>query len=84
MLNGVGYVFFGVPSRDLEKTWKDVTDIETTNKDGDDPLLGERFVQTISTSSGVGFFLDICELIVKIMICTTIGSNCIVERNFAA
>lgn len=59
MLNGVGYVFFGVPSRDLEKTWKDVTDIETTNKDGDDPLLGERFVQTISTSSGVGFFLNI-------------------------
>lgn len=55
MLNGVGYVFFGVPSRDLEKTWKDVTDIESTNIKGDDPLLNERLVQTIATSSGVGF-----------------------------
>lgn len=54
MLNGVGYVFFGVPSRDLEKTWKDVTDIETTNREGVDPLLG---VHTIATSSGVSFFI---------------------------
>lgn len=25
MLNGMGYAFFGVPSRDLEKTWRDVS-----------------------------------------------------------
>lgn len=53
MLNGVGYVFFGVPSRDLEKTWKDVTDIEAALKEGNDPLLDARHVQTISQSSGV-------------------------------
>lgn len=53
MLNGVGYVFFGVPSRDLEKTWKDVTDIETTNRENDGPLLGERPIQTVATTSGV-------------------------------
>lgn len=49
MLNGVGYVFFGVPSRDLEKTWKDVTDIETTK--GQSPLLGGRPIQTITTTA---------------------------------
>lgn len=31
MLNGVGYALFGVPSRDLEKTWRDVTDIEVAS-----------------------------------------------------
>lgn len=53
MLNGVGYVFFGVPSRDLEKTWKDVTDIESSNKETVDPLLEVRHVQTIAASNGV-------------------------------
>ncbi|XP_037041693.1 diacylglycerol lipase-beta-like isoform X1 [Bradysia coprophila] len=52
MLNGVGYVFFGVPSRDLEKTWKDVTDIESTHRETDDPLLEVRHVQTIASATG--------------------------------
>lgn len=46
MLNGVGYVFFGVPSKDLEKTWKNVTEIEVP-KGGQSPLLGDRQIQTI-------------------------------------
>lgn len=31
LLNGFGYALFGVPSRDLETTWNDVTQITTTN-----------------------------------------------------
>lgn len=62
MLNGVGYVFFGVPSRDLEKTWKDVTDIEATHRDGNDPLLDARLVQTIATTSGVSFDFNVYRL----------------------
>lgn len=51
MLNGVGYAFFGIPSRDLEKTWKDVTDIEN-GRCGQSPLLGERqVISTITTST---------------------------------
>lgn len=41
MLNGFGYAIFGVPSRDLETTWRDVTQIGTTsNIPGQSPLLG--------------------------------------------
>lgn len=40
MVNGVGYAFFGVPSSDLEKTWRDVTEIEPTK--GGSPLLNDR------------------------------------------
>lgn len=43
MLNGVGYAFFGVPSRDLEKTWRDVTDIEAqAQPEATSPLRREK------------------------------------------
>ena len=51
MLNGVGYVFFGVPSRDLEKTWKDVTDIEAQR---------ESPIQTITTHNTVSKNICTC------------------------
>lgn len=50
MLNGFGYAIFGVPSRDLETTWRDVTEISAANntkKSGESPLLGEN--RTIAT-----------------------------------
>nr|XP_029718173.1 sn1-specific diacylglycerol lipase beta-like [Aedes albopictus] len=49
MLNGFGYALFGVPSRDLETTWHDVTEI-TKKANGQSPLLGERPIQTVSTA----------------------------------
>lgn len=33
MLNGFGYALFGIPSRDLESTWKDVTQISNCSND---------------------------------------------------
>lgn len=33
MLNGFGYALFGIPSRDLESTWKDVTQISSCPND---------------------------------------------------
>lgn len=33
MLNGFGYALFGIPSRDLESTWKDVTQISNCPND---------------------------------------------------
>uniref|UniRef100_A0A8W7P7A3 sn-1-specific diacylglycerol lipase n=1 Tax=Anopheles coluzzii TaxID=1518534 RepID=A0A8W7P7A3_ANOCL len=51
MLNGFGYALFGVPSRDLETTWHDVTEI--TKKAAQSPLLsGERPIQTVATAEG--------------------------------
>lgn len=29
MLNGFGYTMFNIPSRDLETTWRDVSDLST-------------------------------------------------------
>ncbi|EAT48404.1 AAEL000558-PA [Aedes aegypti] len=51
MLNGFGYALFGVPSRDLETTWHDVTEI-TKKAAGQSPLLGERPIQTVATAEG--------------------------------
>lgn len=48
MLNGFGYALFGVPSRDLETTWHDVTEI--TKKAGQSPLLNERPIQTVTAA----------------------------------
>lgn len=57
MLNGVGYVFFGVPSRDLEKTWKNVTEIEVT-RNGQSPLLGgDRSIHAITASTVSSFII---------------------------
>lgn len=40
MLNGFGYALFGVPTRDLESTWRDPEDLENTvGENGQDPLL---------------------------------------------
>lgn len=55
MLNGFGYALFGAPSRDLETTWHDVTEI--TKKAAQSPLLasGERPIQTVATAvSAIG------------------------------
>jgi sn1-specific diacylglycerol lipase len=52
MLNGLGYVLFGVPSGDLETTWRDVTQI-TSTRTGQSPLLGERTICTITQEDAV-------------------------------
>lgn len=51
MLNGLGYMLFGVPSRDLETTWYDVTQISVQPTKGQSPLLNERAIATITTVS---------------------------------
>lgn len=58
MLNGVGYAFFGVPSRDLENTWKDETKIDVLK--GGSPLLDGRPIQTVAAAvSSLGYnFID--------------------------
>lgn len=64
MLNGFGYAIFGVPSRDLETTWRDVTEITTsTVKPGQSPLLNDRNIQTV-TSTTVSSFSEIYVLII--------------------
>lgn len=57
MLNGLGYMLFGIPSRDLETTWYDVTQISgQPPKPGGSPLLDYR--PNIATiSSVIGTFL---------------------------
>lgn len=51
MLNGLGYMLFGIPSRDLETTWYDVTQISAQQpKAGGSPLL-ENHIATISAVS---------------------------------
>lgn len=57
MLNGVGYAFFGVPSRDLEKTWRDVTEIEQTKSGSpllSDPRIANSVSQLVSFSMSSG------------------------------
>lgn len=54
MLNGLGYMLFGVPSRDLETTWYDVTQISVHPNKGQSPLLNERSIATITTVSPFG------------------------------
>lgn len=53
MLNGLGYMLFGIPSRDLETTWYDVTQISSAvqpAKPGQSPLLDQRSkIATIAT-----------------------------------
>lgn len=48
MLNGLGYMLFSIPSRDLETTWYDVTQISSQPRAGKSPLLNERPAATIS------------------------------------
>lgn len=51
VLNGLGYALFGVPSRDLETTWRDVTQIslQQNGQPGASPLLGDsRPIATIT------------------------------------
>lgn len=48
MLNGFGYTIFGVPSRDLETTWRDVTEI--SKPAGQSPLLGDHQIASVSTT----------------------------------
>ncbi|XP_039446380.1 diacylglycerol lipase-beta-like isoform X1 [Culex pipiens pallens] len=56
MLNGFGYALFGVPSRDLETTWHDVTEI--TKKAGQSPLLNERPIQTVTAAVNAPLSFD--------------------------
>lgn len=48
MLNGFGYTIFGVPSRDLETTWRDVTEI--SKPPGQRPLLDDHQIASVSTT----------------------------------
>lgn len=56
MLNGFGYALFGVPSRDLETTWHDVTEI--TKKTGQSPLLSERPIQTVAAVVSINKYIE--------------------------
>lgn len=38
MLNGFGYTMFNIPSRDLETTWRDVSDLSTQQSEETIPL----------------------------------------------
>lgn len=49
MLNGVGYAFFGVPSRDLEKTWRDVSDLESQSTAPTSPT--EAMAPTVASAA---------------------------------
>uniref|UniRef100_A0A336MWK3 sn-1-specific diacylglycerol lipase n=2 Tax=Culicoides sonorensis TaxID=179676 RepID=A0A336MWK3_CULSO len=53
MLNGLGYMLFGVPSRDLETTWYDVTQISVQPNKGQSPLLNERAISTITNENPI-------------------------------
>lgn len=66
MLNGFGYALFGVPSRDLETTWHDVTEI-TKKAAGQSPLLGERPIQTVATAVSIQWLL-ISEMVLNVLI----------------
>lgn len=49
MLNGFGYALFGVPTRDLESTWRDPEDLENTaGENGQDPLLITTVMNNVS------------------------------------
>ncbi|XP_048518844.1 diacylglycerol lipase-beta isoform X2 [Dendroctonus ponderosae] len=46
LLNGLGYMLFGVPSRDLEATWRDDMEGEPLRS----PLLGDRAIPTVEAA----------------------------------
>lgn len=48
LLNGFGYALFGVPSRDLESTWRDETLNSAPSRS---PLLGYQFIPTVAAST---------------------------------
>ncbi|XP_017792702.1 PREDICTED: sn1-specific diacylglycerol lipase beta-like [Habropoda laboriosa] len=45
VLNGLGYILFGIPERDLSKTWTNCNVITTAT--GESPLLNERDINRI-------------------------------------
>lgn len=47
LLNGFGYVLFGVPPGDLESTWRN----ETLEERGQSPLLNHRLIPTVAAST---------------------------------
>lgn len=57
MLNGLGYMLFGIPSRDLETTWYDVTQISSVPKPGKSPLLNDRPAPPPTLTQPVSFTL---------------------------
>lgn len=63
VLNGLGYALFGVPSRDLETTWRDVTQIslQQNTQPGASPLLGDP--RPIATITGTTVSLSIDPMI---------------------
>lgn len=45
VLNGLGYVLFGIPEKDLEKMWKSNSVIKTIS--GESPLLNDRNINRL-------------------------------------
>lgn len=45
VLNGLGYMLFGIPEKDLDKTWTTCKTLATSS--GDSPLLHERDIKRI-------------------------------------
>lgn len=45
VLNGLGYVLFGIPEKDLEKMWKPNSVIKTIS--GESPLLNDRNINRL-------------------------------------
>lgn len=62
MLNGFGYALFGIPSRDLESTWKDVTQISNcpndaitfNNNNNNNAIVNHEQQQASFVGSGAG------------------------------
>lgn len=45
VLNGLGYILFGIPEKDLENIWNAYNMITTVS--GETPLLNDRDINTI-------------------------------------
>ena len=45
VLNGLGYILFGIPEKDLENTWNAYNMITTVS--GETPLLNDRDINTV-------------------------------------
>ncbi|XP_050581951.1 diacylglycerol lipase-beta-like isoform X1 [Bombus affinis] len=48
VLNGLGYILFGIPEKDLENTWNAYNMITTVS--GETPLLNDRDINTVEES----------------------------------
>lgn len=55
-MNGFGYTLFGIPPADLEKTWRNETDVSTV--EGTSPLLTRRVITSLDVCNDNGNLLS--------------------------